>query len=635
MNSQRAFTSILLACLAAILLLSVVQANAPTDSAVVVPEPYLVLQKDPDRFVGPSQLIPSKKGIYFSASSAGEYGLWRSDGTDSGSRLIQNFGPTDDSGLGPFAYTPWAMAGSDLYFLTRNPQQLWRSDGTEAGTAKLSLPPKCADPYMVTAVGEDAYFFAEANGNWLCRSGDPAVKIKNLGANLEEDRTTGTLPGETILFFKLIQNFSWHVGVSDGTSAETISLYSPPGSLGAADGDTLYFGACVAWPLEGADCEPWKLDGVTASPERVKDIQAGYAGSNPYGFTMMNNLVYFTTNASGTDRLQLWKSDGTEKGTVFVADVGMCTHYPFAPVPTAQVNNRLFFPGNGGDGDCELWVTDGTEAGTFRVKDIWPGRFNRSYPESLTAAGDHVYYSAFEKEHGRELWRSDGTEQGTVLVKDIPGGSDIAGSGSMPNSLTVSEGRLFFSAGGELWAICLKDTPPAADFVAWPTDGPGPLQVGFENYSTCEFSTCSWDFGDGSTATGCADQKHTYIRTGTYSVKLTITGPGGTNSMILRNQITVFEAVAADFSAAPTTGPAPLEVTFKNQSSGDYNVCGWDFGDGTTATECADQTHTYAGTGKYTVKLSAKGPGGGDTMTKEQYILVETYRTFLPGVLGR
>jgi PKD repeat protein len=205
----------------------------------------------------------------------------------------------------------------------------------------------------------------------------------------------------------------------------------------------------------------------------------------------------------------------------------------------------------------------------------------------------------------------------------------------MPNSLTVSEGRLFFSAGGELWAICLKDTPPAADFVAWPTDGPGPLQVGFENYSTCEFSTCSWDFGDGSTATGCADQKHTYIRTGTYSVKLTITGPGGTNSMILRNQITVFEAVAADFSAAPTRGPAPLEVTFKNQSSGDYNVCGWDFGDGTTATECADQTHTYAGTGKYTVKLSAKGPGGGDTMTKEQYILVETYRTFLPGVLGR
>ena len=47
----------------------------------------------------------------------------------------------------------------------------------------------------------------------------------------------------------------------------------------------------------------------------------------------------------------------------------------------------------------------------------------------------------------------------------------------------------------------------------------------------------------------------------------------------------------------------------------------WDFGDGTTSTE-KDPTHTYLTPGAYTVSLTVTGPGGDDTETKENYIIV-------------
>ncbi len=92
--------------------------------------------------------------------------------------------------------------------------------------------------------------------------------------------------------------------------------------------------------------------------------------------------------------------------------------------------------------------------------------------------------------------------------------------------------------------------------------------------------------------------------------------------VILRHSL-VWPSVAA-FGASPRFGPAPLMVTFTDQSSGDYADSLWDFGDGVTST-LASPTHTYSVVGAYTVTLTVNGPGGSDTLTRANYI-----RVYLP-----
>lgn len=91
-----------------------------------------------------------------------------------------------------------------------------------------------------------------------------------------------------------------------------------------------------------------------------------------------------------------------------------------------------------------------------------------------------------------------------------------------------------------------------------------------------------------------------------------------------------FFPAEADFAGSPTTGAAPLLVTFTNQSTGDYDTCDWDFGDGLTSDDCSPAAHAYTAPGTYTVALTVDGLGGEDTLTQEAYIIVTGFRSYLP-----
>jgi PKD repeat protein len=71
-------------------------------------------------------------------------------------------------------------------------------------------------------------------------------------------------------------------------------------------------------------------------------------------------------------------------------------------------------------------------------------------------------------------------------------------------------------------------------------------------------------------------------------------------------------APAANFSAAPTRGPAPLAVVFSSVSGGSRSTYLWDFGDGSTSTE-PNPIHTYSTVGTFTFRLTVTGPGGSST----------------------
>lgn len=279
---------------------------------------------------------------------------------------------------------------------------------------------------------------------------------------------------------------------SDGTDAGTISISSniQADNLVLMNGTLFYSGST---PAAFLNTELWKTDGTEAGTSLVKEIRPGTtgasSGSSPSRLTVVGSTLFFRAN-NGVNGQELWKSDGTEAGTVMVKDINPGSGNG-APEYFTTVGNLLFFQANDGVHGNELWVSDGTEAGTFMLKDLKEGS-NGSILTFLRNVGGKLYVNANSQlwisdgteagttmllnsnseamadingmaffassggmNIGPELWKSDGTVDGTVLVKDIHDGS----VGSYPSGFVNVNGTAFFYAndgtsfggGPELW----------------------------------------------------------------------------------------------------------------------------------------------------------------------------------------
>jgi PKD repeat protein len=223
-----------------------------------------------------------------------------------------------------------------------------------------------------------------------------------------------------------------------------------------------------------------------------------------------------------------------------------------------------------------------------------------------------------ESTGGATSWSWDFGDGGTSIAKN-PSHSYVT-SGIYTVSLTVT------GPGGSntVTKVDYINITTLAGFSASPATGTAPLDVQFTDESAGVISTWSWDFGDNTTSPA-QHPLHTYTVDGTYTVSLTVTGPGGSDTITKPAYITVEAlppAPVADFSASLTTGPAPLDVQFTDQSTGSPTSWSWDFGDGGTST-LQDPLHTYTAAGSYDVSLTVTGPGGSDSVTKVDYIIVD------------
>jgi uncharacterized repeat protein (TIGR01451 family) len=413
------------------------------------------------------------------AADSWEYGreLWTTDGTAAGTALVADINTnTASSSARLFAET----SGTVIFMADDgvHGRELWTTDGTEAGTTMVTdLNPGSAGTfdqaqYATTAGG--VFFFGGTDGVtgtelWTSdgtAAGTVQLRDINTGASDSDPKTWSDLNG--VVHFEADDGLNgselWR---SDGTPAGTYLVKNVnPGVSGGTPlgcgmqypevvGDTLFFSG-IDWNYGR---ELWKSDGTEAGTVMVKEIWGGTGSSNPSYLSKLNDIVLFKATGSGGS--ELWKSDGTEAGTVRVKDIRPGSGHS-SPSQLTTVGDVVYFGANDGVNDNQLWKSDGTEAGTVMVKVINPSGYTQM--TRLMAVGDVLFYWANDGTSGYEPWISDGTEAGTQRLLDINPGSASSGTGP---GVIVGE-QVYFSAddgvhGRELWRTDL--TPAGTEMV--------------------------------------------------------------------------------------------------------------------------------------------------------------------------
>ncbi|NQU49115.1 MAG: PKD domain-containing protein [Planctomycetes bacterium] len=218
------------------------------------------------------------------------------------------------------------------------------------------------------------------------------------------------------------------------------------------------------------------------------------------------------------------------------------------------------------------------------------------------------------------IWSFDPSLTPNEVEAILKNGCDDLGSSGTDNTYGYGRVNLFGSlslvnGGG--------GNPPVADFSGNPLSVTAPLLVSFSDLSTNSPTSWAWNFGDGNTSTQ-QDPSHTYTAAGNYTVTLNASNGDGSDSEVKTNYISVSAGgnpPTAAFSGTPTSGTAPLDVSFTDASTGSPTSWAWDFGDGTTSTQ-QNPSHTYTAVGTHTVSLTVTNAYGNDMDEKVDHVTV-------------
>jgi PKD repeat protein len=186
-----------------------------------------------------------------------------------------------------------------------------------------------------------------------------------------------------------------------------------------------------------------------------------------------------------------------------------------------------------------------------------------------------------------------------------------------------------------LASCALFNKLPTAGFTIGPsTTGPVPFAVTLSGVPSSdpdgEIKTYSWDFGDGAVGTG-KSVAHTYTAVGTYTIILTVMDNWDAADQAAKTvYVTAAEPAgpSASFTASPTSGTSPLNVTFNASGSsyaaGTISAYEWTFGDGGNGFGQV-VTHTFfsSGSQSFTVTLLVRASDG-KTATASKTVSVST-----------
>jgi len=441
--------------------------------------------------------------------------IYASDGTAAGTQRVTDFGFFNPFGwdgtfeVGGLSSAQIARLGNRLVFWATDglhQYQPWSNTGAVASTAPLCSGCAFEQGSRLLPLNGKLVFLAnhdfESSSELWASDGTPQGTRK-LGDSCPECGDELALAAGAV-YFRGPETGALHstLWASDGTPAGTrLFAAAEPGSAGggisvAPLAGRIFFGAWAGHTNDFGhnDVELWSSDGSPAGARQVADINHGGNSADVEQIVSAADRAFFLASDTGGDALNVWRSDGTEPGTVkspnpsfadftdqrqfhtvgnnlfLVApdssfgdqlwrvqidgQIQKLTDWGGAQSITSAVSFRgqLYFLRN----RSELWASDGSVQGTRKAIEI-PGVTSFDF---LEAPGSELWFLAAESNSFglSQVWRSDGTQAGTRRVHDFAFNN---ATGRDPEFLQI---------GSQVYFIAVRPDAPFQDDV-WTSDG--------------------------------------------------------------------------------------------------------------------------------------------------------------------
>jgi ELWxxDGT repeat protein len=215
--------------------------------------------------------------------------------------------------------------------------------------------------------------------------------------------------------------------------------------------------------------ELWRSDGSEQGTVLVMTQNQESPLERPAQMTATKDALYFTLKRNEASAIPaLWRCSITDS-----APGEVWSHDQRAPRELTALAGDLYFLAAAASGTDELWRYTSTGAQLVSRLQL---AGSPAHASQLTAAGNRLFFVVTTELTGPELWISDGSAAGTGLVRDIA----VGPVGSYPQALHGIGDYLLFAAddgrsGLELWAsdgtssgtVLIADISPG-----WPASSP-------------------------------------------------------------------------------------------------------------------------------------------------------------------
>ncbi len=234
------------------------------------------------------------------------------------------------------------------------------------------------------------------------------------------------------------------------------------------------------------------------------------------------------------------------------------------------------------------WINQGHDVSSYNDEEyIGQTAFNGNLPGGSTVQNATLEVIHMASHDGIYTFNNNSlassTPQGSYSGSDawdVTGQYNISGANTLTYDKDVGTGLAgYYKIPLALLTVKYREasTAPVAAFNASPINGTAPLNVTFTDQSTGNVTSYAWDFNnDGTVDSTDKNPAYTYVTAGTYTVKLTVTGPGGSDDEVKTNYITVSGTGKPDLKLADLQLPSnpivgtnyPVNVAVSNVGTG-------------------------------------------------------------------
>ena len=519
----------------------------------------------------------------------------------------------------------------------------------------------------------DFVFYTANGGTWtwaldnivITGTGTPSAPVADFTANV-----TTVSVGGSVNFTDLSTNtptqwaWTFNGGTPSSSSAQSPSgiVYNTAGTYsvsltatnsGGSDNETKTSYITVTSTL--SYCTPTYTTGTTDGDYTdgvvlgsINNQSTGSSGGpnyNDYTFMTTNlaqsssNTLSITSGAYSTDDYAAWidyNKDGVFSSSEKLGQVSCTSAFQTmtinftvsgtAPTGSTRLRVRCAYNTSGAMDPCSSYGYGETEDYSVNITSSGTSAPVADFTANVTtvSVGGSVNFTDLSTNTPTQwAWTFNGGTPSSSTIKN-PSGIIYNTAGTYSVSLTATNsGGSNTNTKTSYITVTSGTVPPVADFTANVTTVSVGGSVNFTDLSTNTPTQWAWTFTGGapSSSTIKNPSNIVYNSVGTYSVSLTATNSGGSNTNTKTSYITVTSggsAPVADFSETPATINVGQTIRFDDLSTNAPTSWSWTFTGGTPASSSSQfpPNIVYNTAGTYNVTLNVSNGGGSNNKTK-------------------